>query len=91
MIDIRNDNPVKEKMNERITFLMAEIRNITMETEQLLKEATKGNYLITKEEACKILCCENIPKSIPKVKVGNKWRYELSDIEEFIESKKFRK
>ena len=91
MINVKNDTPTKESFLDRLSFLMSEIRTVTMEVEQLTREATKSNYLITKEEACKILCCENIPKSNPKVKVGNKWRYELKDIEEFIESKKFRR
>jgi hypothetical protein len=91
MINVKNDTPTKEAFLDRLNFLMSEIRTVTMEVEQLTREATKSNYLITKEEACKILCCENIPKAIPKVKIGNKWRYELKDIEEFIEAKKFRR
>lgn len=91
MIDVKNDEPMKEDVSSRLDFLMAEIRDITLEVERTAKEISNRRYLITREKACEILCCENVPKIIPKVRVGNQWRYEIKDIEDFIESKKFRR
>ncbi len=88
MLNLRTDIPVKADVIEQIEHIHAQIRDLLLEQEQLLRLSMDENILLTKEEVKQKLRCEKVPKQIPHVRVGNTYLYQLADINAFIRSKK---
>lgn len=91
MINLRKDYPLKRDIIDEIQQRMAMIRDLTLETEQLVHEATKKESYLTKDELRRLIRLsddEPIPAGIKKIRVKNKYIYAEKDVIDFIESKK---
>lgn len=90
MLSLRNDVTLKKDVISEIQSEMAQIREKTLEVEQILKFALKERLLLTKKEVAERLRCEEkkIPRDIPRVRVGNQYLFRDEDVESFIESKR---
>ena len=88
MLNLRTDIPVKQDVIEQIEHLHAQIRDLLVEQEQLLRLAIDEDLLLTKEEVKQKLRCDKVPKQIPHIRIGNTFLYQLGDINAFIKEKK---
>lgn len=90
MIDLRTDIPVKEDLTKRIQLILSQIRELTLEVEQVLALAIDKHVLLTRKEVAEMLRCEEkkVPRPIPRIRSGRNWLFELADVEAFIASKK---
>lgn len=93
MLNIRSDVPIKQDAVDAVQELFAQIRDLTLEAEQLLKLATQEKVLLTREEVAKLLRCDEskVPKVIPSIRTGRKRLFEQKDVYAFIESKKHKR
>ncbi|MBO7715858.1 MAG: hypothetical protein J6S85_20005 [Methanobrevibacter sp.] len=93
MLNIRTDIPIKQNSIDYAQELFAQIRDLTLEAEQVLKVATQAKTLLTRDEVSKILRCDlkKIPKVIPHIRVGMNILYDQQDVYTFIDSKKQKK
>lgn len=90
MLNIRTDIPIKENVIETTQNILAQVRDLTLEIEQVLKMAIEDDVLLLKEEVAQRLHCDKakIPRSIPKMRVGKNTLYSLKDLNAFLQSKK---
>lgn len=90
MLNLRDDVLLKEDVSERIMQNNAEIRDLLTENEQLIKFAKDPSLLMTREEVAERLRCDvhKIPRSIPRIRCGKQYLFEVGDIDEFIQTHK---
>lgn len=90
MLNLKTDIPIKTDVIEAVQVQLAQIREMTLEVEQILKLALADNIYYTREETAKMLRCDGkkIPSKIPRFRVGNQYLFDLKDINDFIAQKK---
>lgn len=90
MLNLRDDVILKETVSERIMQNNAEIRDLLIENEQLIKMAKDPTILLTRKEVADRLRCDEIkiPRAIPRIRVGKNYLFQVGDVEEFINQRK---
>lgn len=90
MLNIKTDHPLKKEVLEEVQTRLAQMRDLTLEVEEVLRSVSNGKVLLTREETAKILRCDakRIPHKIPHLRCGRSILYEQSDVFEFINSSK---
>lgn len=90
MLNLREDIVLVEELSERILANNAQIRDLLLENEQMIKLAKDPHNLLTREEVAKKLRCDEnkIPRSIPRIRISKNWCFEQGDVESFVEKHK---
>lgn len=91
MIDLEIQCPEAEDIVEAINRSFAQLRDCISDIEMLSKKLMKNQTFITDEKAAQILHCDadSIPERIPYYRVGRNRLRKVSEIYDFIESKKY--
>lgn len=90
MIDLNTEYPDKESIMEAFDRVTSRLRNDLLDLEFLFKRIIDGRTYISTEDAAKLLCCnsDELPTKLPKYHVGRNYLYKISDVIEFVESRK---
>lgn len=90
MTDLNTEYPDKESIQEAFDRITARLRNDIMDMELLFKRIIDGRTYISIEDASALLRCssDELPNKLPKYHVGRNYLYKVSDIIEFVESRK---
>ena len=90
MIELNSEYPDKESIKDGFTRIMANIREDLSDMELLMRRVIDGRTYMTKEEVAAMLKCgeDELPQKLVKYHVGRNYLYKLSDIFEFVESRR---
>lgn len=90
MVNIRQEAAVREECIEKMSLVLAQMREMILEVEKLARLMATDDYLLTRGEVAEYLRCDetHIPKSIPRMRVSKNYLFRKKDVDAFLNSKR---